>query len=172
MKKEVNGKMQGRSRKLAAAIMAIVAIATIAYAQATIPTLTINTADIVTNIPGGDLYIPARGAREVDIGNIELTFPDSNYLGLTYRVRVELAVDEAEIYTGLRSLVVRVKDSSDNVKAILTLNTPYDEFTVTPSGNPPVVKSYSVHVTAAAGEKPISGATIRLRVTIVGVEQP
>jgi hypothetical protein len=168
VEKEVSGKMQSRSRIIAAAVMALIAITTIAYAQVIMGSLTINTEEIVTTVPSETLYIPARGAVSKDIGNIVLTFP-SNYGGLKYRVRVELAVDDLDVYTGLRALVVRVGDEASPY-AILTLNTPYDEFTLTiPSGGS--TETLPVHVVVAAGAKEVSSAVIRLRVTIVGVEQ-
>jgi hypothetical protein len=155
---------------LAATMLAIVAVVAIAYAQAIMGTVTITTGEVVQSIPGGTFTFPARSAGSVNLGNIVLDFSKGNIsAGSTVRIRVELAVDNASIYEGFRSLVVQVTDGS-TVKAILTLSTPYDEFTITvPSPNTQEV-TLPVSLIYATGAKPISSATFRLRVTIVGVE--
>jgi hypothetical protein len=155
---------------LVATMLAIVAITAIAYAQAVMGTVTITTDEVVQSIPGGTFIFPARSAGSVSLGNIVLNFSKGNLVaGSSVRIRVELAVDDANIYEGFRSLVVKVTDGS-TVKAILTLSTPYDEFTITvPNPNTQQV-TLPVELIYATGEKPISHATFRLLVTIVGVE--
>ena len=169
-KREDEKRMVSKKQMFAAVALIAIAMTTIAYAQIIMGTITINTEEVVTSVPSYSLTIAARGAVEKNIGDIGLTFPANLRAGApTYRVRVELAVDEYEIYEGLRALVVKVRQDS-TVKAILTLNSPYDEFTLyVPDGDGPCSFSLPVDVIAAAGAKEVSG-TIRLRITILGVE--
>jgi hypothetical protein len=169
-KREDEKRMVSKKQMFAAVALIAIAMTTIAYAQIIMGTIAINTEGVVSSVPDFTLYIPKGGAVEKDIGNIELTFSENLRVGApTYRVRVELAVDNYEIYEGLRALVVKVMQGS-TVKAILTLNSPYDEFTLyVPAGVGAYPFSLPVDVIAAAGAKEVSG-TIRLRVTILGVE--
>ncbi|MEM1659494.1 MAG: hypothetical protein QW794_03815 [Thermosphaera sp.] len=160
--------MVRKSQVLAAAILAIIALSAIAYAHAIMGTVTLTTVEVVESIPSVTYTFPARSAGNKGLGDIVLNFSKGGFsAGDTVRVRVELAVDDPQIYEGFHSIVIRVRDGT-TVKAILTLHTPYDEFTVSVPAS--LTKSLPVDLIYATGAKPVIGATFRLRVTIVGFE--
>jgi hypothetical protein len=167
MEKEVNGKMQGRSRKLAAAIMAMVAITTIAYANAIMGTITLSTAEAVWVSDITDIF-PARsaGVREYAA---KITLDLSGGKGFKDHddvvVRVELVPLDAEVYAGFRALIIQIVRGG-TVKATLTMNTPYAEFKETDITLG--TYNYDVRIIFATGYETVT-ATIGLNVMIVGI---
>jgi hypothetical protein len=161
--------MASKRQVFAATMLAAIAITAIAYAQVIMGTVTITTGEVVEEIPSKSFNFPARSAGSESLGNIVLNFSKGGFTaGDTVRIRVELAVDNADVYEGFRALVVKIVDGSA-VKAILTLSTPYDEFTILVSDPATTEKSLAVSLTYATGAKEIASATFRLRVTIVGL---
>jgi hypothetical protein len=164
VKKEVSGKMQSRSRIIAAAVMALIAITTMAYAQLYTGTVTVATQEVVA-VKSWTETFPARGAftrTESDV--ITLDFTKGGFqAGDKVLVKVELVIDDPKIYE-LKSLVVKIKDSGGSVAAVLTLGTPYDEFEVIVPGS--LTKSYSAEIVAATGEA--TGITFELSASIIG----
>jgi len=163
--------MVSKKQMLTAVALIAIAMTTIAYAQVIMGTVTLTTDEVVQSIPSGSFNFPARSAGEKSLDDIVLNFSKGGFIGNeTVWIRVELAVDEYEIYEGFHSLVVKVHNDSA-VKAILTLHTPYDEFEVTVPSDPKTTVELHVELIYATGAKPITDATFRLRVAIVGLKQ-
>jgi hypothetical protein len=161
VKREVSGKMQSRSRIIAAAVMALIAITTIAYATISAGSIGINPEDINISYPSPsiNIYVPKGGVSSYS-GTITIKASSS----ITVRFRAEIIVDDA-LYRDLRSLIVRIKDGT-GVKARLTLSQPWDEFDLTLSTNVPV--NLDVYVVVAAGSSDASGS-VELRIVPVGI---
>ena len=159
--------MQGRSRKLAAAIMAMIAITTIAYAQAIMGTITLSTAEAVSVSAITDTF-PARSAGVREYTNtigLDLSNGKGFKSGDDVVVRVELVPLDAEVYAGFRALIIQIVNAGGPV-ATLTMNTPYAEFKE--KNISPGTYNYNVKIIFATGYETVT-ATIGLRVTIVGI---
>jgi hypothetical protein len=164
VEKEVSGKMQSKSRIIAAAVIALIAITTMAYAQLYTGTVTVATEEVVA-VKSWTETFPARGAftrTEPDV--ITLDFTKGGFqAGDKVLVKVELVIDDPKIYE-LKSLVVKIKYGGSAV-AVLTLGTPYDEFEVTVP-DPVAAVSYSAEIVAATGEA--TDITFKLSASIIG----
>jgi hypothetical protein len=167
VEKEVSGKMQSRSRIIAAAVMALIAITTIAYAEISVGGIGINPGEINISYPSINIYVPKGGVKS-DSGTITIRFP-SNFARMNVRFRAEIIVDEA-LYRDLLALNVLIKDGdTSEVKARLTLSQPWDEFNIqVPASSSPYEKSLTVVVIAVAGPNAASG-TVDLRIVPVGI---
>ncbi|MFA5869283.1 MAG: hypothetical protein WC941_06230, partial [Candidatus Bathyarchaeia archaeon] len=112
----------------AVALMAI-AMTTIAYANLVLSAVTVTTEEAVTVTPFTDKF-PARGSGTKTYANkIKLDFTKGGFaVGDSVLVRVELVVDDPNIYKGFKSLVLQVLEGA-TIETTLTLNTPYGVFT-------------------------------------------
>jgi hypothetical protein len=157
-----------KKQVLAATMLAIVAIAAIAYAQVIMGTVTLTTAELVNVTDIKDTF-PARSAgvrTYSDIITLNLTREAGFRDGDDVVVRVELVPLGAEVYAGFRSLVIQVFNPTEDAVATLTLQTPYSDFTI--KDITLTTYNYSVRVIYATGEKTVT-ATLGLKATIVGV---
>jgi hypothetical protein len=163
VKREVSGKMQSKSRIIAAAVMALIAITTIAYAEISVGSIGINPGDINISYPSINIYVPKGGVKSGS-GTITIGFP-SNFAGMNVRFRAEIIVGEA-LYRDLLALNVLIKDGG--TVARLTLSQPWDEFDIQVQASSPYEKSLTVVVIAVAGPNAASG-TVDLRIVPVGI---
>lgn len=161
--------MRSKSRVLAAAVMAVIAITAIAYAQNIMGSITVETKEAVTvNDISGTFPARSAGVREYDdVITLSLTTSNGFQDNDDVVVRVELVPLDAEVYAGFRALTIQIIYGSDPV-ATLTMNTPYDEFTVEDIDTDPGEYTYDVKIIFATGSKEVT-ANIGLKVTIVGV---
>ena len=153
---------------LAAAVMAVIAITAIAYAQNIMGSITVAIVEMVNVNDIGPYNFPARSAgvrTYEDVITLSLTTSNGFQDKDDVVVRVELVPLDAEVYAGFRALTIQIIYGSDPV-ATLTMNTPYDEFTITNLS--PNTYTYGVRIIFATGSKEVT-ADIGLKVTIVGV---
>jgi hypothetical protein len=151
---------------LASALLAIV-LSTIGYAHLTLGTFTVTTKEIATvtvdNLNLGTL--PTRSAGSKTFSNaISLAFDKAFAAKTVVTIKMELLISDSNVYKGFRSFVVQVMDAS-TVKATLTLNSPYDEFTYT-IGTAGETKTYSLIVTYATGATLLTDTTFQLSVNL------
>jgi len=161
--------MQAINKKKVFAAVALMAIAltTIAYAQLLLGIVTVTTEEAVDVTSWSDTF-PARSTGNTTYSDaMTLNFSKGGFTaGDSVRVRVELVVDDARIYEGFLSLVIRVLDAG-TAKATLTLTTPHDEFAETVP-TPVAAKSYSVELVFATGETELTNVSFKLSATIMG----
>jgi len=168
VKREVSGKMRSKSRVLAAAVMAVIAITAIAYAQTIMGSITVATKEAVTVNDIGEIKFPARSAgvrTYEDVITLSLTTSNGFQDKDDVVVRVELVPLDAEVYAGFRALTIQIIYGTNPV-ATLTMNTPCAEFTI--ENITPGTYQYHVKIIFATGEKTMT-VHIRLKVTIVGI---
>jgi hypothetical protein len=156
-----------KKQVFAAAMLAIIAMVAIAYAQNIMGTVTLTTVEPVTVSNITDTF-PARSAGVRTYPNIialELSSSNGFRSGDDVVVRVELVPYDAKVYAGFRSLVIQILYAA-NVRATLTLQTPYSDFTLENIATQ--LYSFDVVVIFATGKEPVT-ATLGLKVTIVGI---
>lgn len=151
---------------LASALIAI-SLSTIGYASLTLGTFTVTTKEIATvNIDNLNLgTLPARSAGSKTFSNaISLAFDKAFAAGTVVTIKMELLISNSNVYKGFRSLVVQVMNAC-TVKATLTLNSPYDEFTYT-IGTAGETKTYTLIVTYATGATLLTDVVFQLSVNL------
>jgi len=144
-----------------------IALSTIGYASLTLGTITVTTKEIATvsidNLNLGTL--PARSAGSKTFSNaLSLAFDKAFAAGTAVTIKTELIISNSNVYKGFRSFVVQVKDGS-KVKATLTLNSPYDEFTYT-IGTAGETKTYCLLVTYATDATLLTDVVLQLSVNL------
>jgi len=153
---------------LVAAVMAVIAITAIAYAQNIMGSITVAIVEMVNVNDIGPYNFPARSAGVRTYENvIALYLTEGNGFKRNddVVVRVELVPLDAEVYAGFRALTIQIIYGTNPV-ATLTMNTPCAEFTI--ENITPGTYQYHVKIIFATGEKTMT-VHIRLKVTIVGI---
>jgi glyoxylate carboligase len=165
-----------KKQVFAAAILAIIAITAIAYAQLLTGTITVSIEStekrlqVQSSMPIGTVPARAAGSKTFEKA-INVTLQD----GEKALIGFELVADDLNIYKGFRAFVVRIENQNDTTTlfdgvVVLTLNNPYAEietFSITASTE----GKYwlKVTVTYAAGEVTVDNVNVRLRVTIKAI---
>lgn len=159
--------MIGRKRLFAALALIAIAMSTIGYATLLTGQITVTTEEVVT-VDDVSATFPARSAGSITfVDMITLDFTIGGFAGDdVVLMRVELVIDDPEIYEGFKSLVIQIRDGS-TVEAVLTKNTLYDEFEVTVATTP-ASESYDVKVIFATGKKTLSNVPFKLSATVIG----
>jgi hypothetical protein len=159
--------MMNKKQVFAAVALMALAMTTIAYANLVLSAVTVTTEEAVTvsSITG---TFPARsaGARTY-ADKVTLDFTKGGFAADdSVLVRVELVVDDPDIYKGFKSLVLQVKEG-DVVETTLTLNTPYGVFTET-VGDPVAAKNYDVKIIFATDKEALTDVAFKLSASIIG----
>ena len=155
-------------KKLTALALVSVVLSTIGYAHIQLGMFIVSTKDIATvSVENMDLgTLPSKSAGTKTFSEaINITFDDAFEAGTEVTIKTELVIWDSEVYRGFRAIVVLVKDSGGGTKAVLTLNSPYDEFvhTIDTAGE---TKLYDVKVIYATGSKTLTGLTFQLSVDV------
>lgn len=162
--------MGSGKRVLTAMALIAVALSVTAYATAIGGASAVSTDEIsvtysLSGLSGENIF-PTGSAVERSIGTITLGNFDNAGLAENdnIRVRFELILDDPDIYRGLRSLVVKIENSTPATVALLTPNTVYDEVVEKIDVSVSDIV-YNVKVIAAAGHKKLTGVSFRVRAT-------
>lgn len=159
--------LRGKGKILPALALVTVVLSTIGYATLQFGIFIVTTKEIATvSVDNMDLgTLPCKSASTKTFSDaIEIAFDDAFEAGTEVTIKIELVIWDSDLYKGFRALVVLIKDGGAT-KAVITLNSPYDEFdyTINIAGE---TKLYDVMVIYATGSRTITDATFQLSVDV------
>jgi len=161
----------GKRRPLVALALILIALITLGYASYSMGAITVEVKELATISYGslalGKLPKDSAGTKTVSNG-LSLTYQDAAFASKDVTIKIELIVSDADMFRGFKSFVVLIKDGG-TVKAILTMNNPYGEFTYTITTGTET-KDYDIQIIYATGNTAItiSGTDLQLGTTVVG----